>query len=493
MSVVEGMVFAGYRIERRLGSGGMGSVYLAEHPRLPRKDALKILSEAHASDGEFRARFLREAEIAARLHHPNLVAVRDRGEEDGRLWIAMQYVNGIDVAELIRRGPAVLDTARAVWIVGEAARGIDAIHRAGLLHRDVKPANILLSEHPGGPDRVLVTDFGIARPADDSTTIGDAGGITATLAYAAPEQIRGGPLDQRADVYSLGCTLFQMLTGSVPFPRGNAASIMYAHLNDPPPRPSSLNPGLPPGFDTVIATALDKQSQRRYPSCGALAAAAQAALAAAPPVAAATPPRPTASRRAGLVLGTAALAAVLALAAIVALAWSDREHSARPRTTTSVRPPDALSSDWGAYAYAVQPFSALLPYHPFGFGYQDLAVCRAENEQKDSLSFDDPVPVAKLKCNGDQDPIALLDLDCNADRSAMTPTPIDRVEGDERWTRPSGSGYLRWSNYTTVGQETWGRLEVYFDQPNRNFCKLTLRGGANGAELRTRWWPDAPL
>lgn len=148
MDVVDGAVFAGYRIERRLGAGGMGTVFLVQHPRLPRRDALKILADSHLDDPEFRARFLREAEIAAWLQHPNLVAVRDRGEQDGRLWITMQYVDGVDVAELIRRGQAGLDPARAVRIVTEAARGLDEIHRAGLLHRDVKPANILVAPSP---------------------------------------------------------------------------------------------------------------------------------------------------------------------------------------------------------------------------------------------------------------------------------------------------------------------------------------------------------
>jgi serine/threonine protein kinase len=278
VEIAEGMDFAGYRIERRLGVGGMGAVYLVQHPRLPRKDALKVLADSHHDDPEFRARFLREAEIAARLQHPNLVAVRDRGEFDGRLWLTMQYVDGVDGAQLIRRGPQALPPQRAVYLIGEAARGLDEIHRAGLLHRDVKPANILIAEQPGEPDRVLVTDFGIARPADDSTTLGDPGGLTASLAYAAPEQIRGEVLDQRADVYALGCTLFHLLTGSVPFQRDTPGAVMFAHLNEPPPRPAQIDARLPAGFDEVIATALAKDPARRYPSCGALAEAAHRAL-----------------------------------------------------------------------------------------------------------------------------------------------------------------------------------------------------------------------
>ncbi|WP_278262759.1 serine/threonine protein kinase [Nocardia sp. AG03] len=271
-----GSVFAGYVIERVLGSGGMGTVYAARHPRLPRWDALKVLSDTHSASAEFRARFVREAELAARIDHPNVVAVHDRGIDDGALWIAMQYVAGTDAATILRRG--VPDPRLALHIVTEAAAGLDAAHRAGLLHRDVKPANLMLESRAGEPDRVLVADFGIAKSGTDGTALTEAGAFLATLAYAAPELIRLDTVDHRADVYSLGCTLHELLTGRKPFPREVPAAVIEAHLTAPPPRPTEFTPHLPPAIDAVIARAMAKNPDERYASCGALAAAAAAAF-----------------------------------------------------------------------------------------------------------------------------------------------------------------------------------------------------------------------
>ncbi|WP_280464565.1 serine/threonine-protein kinase [Nocardia cyriacigeorgica] len=505
MEIAEGMDFAGYRIERRLGVGGMGAVYLVQHPRLPRKDALKVLSDSHHDDPEFRARFLREAEIAARLQHPNLVAVRDRGEFDDRLWLTMQYVDGVDGAQLIRRGPQALPPQRAVYIIGEAARGLDEIHRAGLLHRDVKPANILIAEQPGEPDRVLVTDFGIARPADDSTTLGDPGGLTASLAYAAPEQIRGEVLDQRADVYALGCTLFHLLTGSVPFQRDTPGAVMFAHLNEPPPRPAQVDARLPAGFDEVIATALAKDPARRYPSCGALAEAAHRALTdaeaetvrlTAPTAAAIVPGGPGPVRGSGgrALLWAGAAAAVVLAVVLAVVAWPDRvESAAAVRLPTPTGPAPKVSPDWAAYSFMVEPFAELLPYSPDGYGYRELSVCQAIDEKRDLVSMDTVLPLSVIRCTGDQDPVAMMFLHCTADRSRLGPLPWPGMEGEERWERESGSGYLRWGSYTTVHNEKFGRLEVFFDAPERNFCAIQVNGAVAAAELRARWWFDAPL
>ncbi|MFE3445563.1 serine/threonine-protein kinase [Nocardia sp. NPDC059180] len=506
MEISEGMEFAGYRVERRLGVGGMGTVYLVQHPRLPRKDALKVLSDSHRDDAEFRARFLREAEIAAGLKHPNLVAVRDRGEFEGLLWLTMQYVDGIDGAELIRRGPAALPLPRAVYVIGEAARGLDEIHRAGLLHRDVKPANILIAEQPGEPDRVLVTDFGIARAADDSTTLGDPGGLTASLAYAAPEQIRGEVLDRRADVYALGCTLFQMLTGTVPFQRDTPGAVLFAHLNDLPPRPSQVDSRLPAGFDEVIAIALAKDPARRYPSCGALAEAAHRALTegeaqtirltapatAQPVVLAASGPAYRSGTRA-LLSAAAVVVAVLAVL-ITVVAWPDRgESTSSVELPTPSMPPPVISPEWAAHSFMVEPFADLLPFSPTGIGYRELSMCDSIDEARNLIPLDAKVTVGRIRCNGDQDPVGVFDLECFADRTQVRPAPREGIDGEERWDRPSGTGTLRWGHYTTVRGESWGRLEVFFDGRDRNFCRITVTGPVPGAELRARWWLDAPL
>ncbi|WP_167333499.1 serine/threonine-protein kinase [Nocardia concava] len=488
MEVADGMVVADYRIVRRLGGGGMGTVYLAQHPRLPRMDALKVLNDRHDRDTEFHARFLREAEMAARLHHPNLVAVHDRGEHDGRLWIAMQYIDGGDLAQLIHRGPQVLTAERAVRILGEAAHGIDEIHRAGLLHRDVKPANILLATNADGSDRVLVTDFGIARPAED--TEADSGGLAATLAYAAPELLGGGPVDHRADVYALGCTLYQMLTGSVPFPRTSSGSVMYAHLHQPPPRPSAVNPRVPRDFDAVIATAMAKNPADRFASCSDLAAAAHAALAPAP-----------SRRRARLLAATALVVTIVVAAAIIGFTSRTTESQARP-----VRIPVTGSIDgsqWGAFAYIAQAFPDLLPGFPYGSGYQQLSGCVAQDPNSKSVPYDTSLPVGELFCLGDHDPAIDVSITCNADRTVMQPVPslADYPEGDEAWTRPSGSGHLFWGHTTfensgssDLDGRTTGVLDLYFDRADRNFCRIQVVGlPTTGAELRAAWWPGAPL
>ncbi|WP_433522359.1 serine/threonine-protein kinase [Nocardia pseudovaccinii] len=488
MSVVEGAVFAGYQIERRLGAGGMGTVFLVQHPRLPRKDALKVLSDVHAEDPEFRARFLREAEIAARLQHPNLVAVRDRGENDGQLWIAMQYVDGVDAAQLIKRG--ALGIERAVRIFVEVARGLDEIHQAGLLHRDVKPANILVAEQPDGSDRVLVTDFGIARAADDSTTLA-SGGTTATLAYAPPEQISGDPMDHRGDVYALGCTLYHMLTGSVPFPRDSPGAVMYAHLNEPPPRASHGNPSVPTAFDTVIAKAMAKRPDERFASCGAFAAAARAALAGE----ALTDSGPETKRRDRLLV--AGLLGVVIVASVIStVLWVGGDPPATTSTpTTTAGPPNVNAAEWGSYAYIAQTFPELLPPSPIATGYKDVGGCIPLDAKGNTVSFDDaPTAVGELFCIGDGDPARTMAVKCNVDKSPIFPDRFfARVEGDERWVRSSGTGHVNWGSDIESDGKIRGQLEVYFDDPSRNFCTVHAHGAASGTELHDRWWPDAPL
>ncbi|MFI8976654.1 protein kinase [Nocardia asteroides] len=553
MSIAEGEEFAGYLIERRLGAGGMGTVYLARHPRLPRHDALKILADDHAADAEFRARFLREAELAAALAHPNLVAVRDRGETDGKLWIATQYVAGSDAAELVRNAPSGLDPARAVHIVGEAARGLDAVHRAGLLHRDVKPANILVAEEAGHPDRVLITDFGIARRAEDTATLSAGGGLTATLSYVAPEQLGGDRVDLRADVYALGCSLFQLLVGTVPFVRQTPAALMYAHLHEPPPRPSAIRPELPAAFDAVIAKAMAKDPAQRFASCGDLAAAARDAADghALPPVAgppAGLPGAPTAGARpavrdvpvrdqsapllpaAGAGVGgtwppapmleadpftaallrrrtpwsrligsrgfrvAAAVIVVLGLVTTAALFAAGPDDSAARTAASTTLPPLPPATAWGAYNFVADTFADLLPTFQFGVGYQELTGCYMFDEKWNFAPTDKAEPIAKMSCSGNRDPAVSITIVCNTDRSRMLVQPsTDQVEGNEQWRRPSGTGNLHWGSNTGLDKTQTGFLHVYFDEPARSFCRIDVSGGGNGAELREKWWADAPL
>ncbi|WP_433194047.1 serine/threonine-protein kinase [Nocardia sp. CA-107356] len=507
---VPGTVFAGYVIERVLGSGGMGAVYVAKHPRLPRRDALKVLSDDHSTDAEFRARFIREAELAARLDHPNIVAVHDRGVQDGRLWIAMQFVDGIDAAQLIRRGPAELTPDRALHIIDAAARGLDEAHRVGMLHRDVKPANILLQPRPGQPDRVYVTDFGIARAAIETTALTEVGSVLATLAYAAPEQLMAGQVDHRADVYALGCTLFELLTGQKPFPRTTAVAVMQAHIQDPPPRATAANPALPQAIDDVIARAMAKNPEHRHPSCGALADAAAAAFV--PRVAAATldlrtQGRGRSRRRIALAVGVAASVVVLGGASAIALIGNSHETpstdaaagSSAVAVSSSTTPPTttvaAGAASWGGHNYMVRVLPDLLPRTPADSGYQGMR-CVAVDDKRRPIDVYQAVGASTyLSCNGDRDPLEFLIVQCNSNRTvsrieAYTDAP---VAGDEQWERPSGRGRVIWQDIAGPAGRPAGSLEVEFADGGRNFCQLRVFGGNSGRDLFERWWRNAPV
>ncbi|MEV0684684.1 serine/threonine-protein kinase [Nocardia sp. NPDC050378] len=292
MAVESGTVFAGYVIERLLGAGGMGSVYLAEHPRLRRRVALKVLGDGISTDAKARNAFEREATLAARLEHPNIVPVYDRsGSHDPVLWLSMKYVDGGDAIGLLHANPTGLAPERALRLIQGAAAGLDFAHAHGVLHRDVKPANLLIERDPEGRETALLTDFGIARSLDDTVTLS---AMAATFAYAAPERFHGHMVDHRADIYSLGCTLYQLLTGRTPFPRGDQAAVIAAHLGAAPPRPTELRPELPRAIDAVVATAMAKRPQDRFARCADLAAAASRAFDTGAPVRTPSPsPSPT--------------------------------------------------------------------------------------------------------------------------------------------------------------------------------------------------------
>ncbi|MEV0360223.1 protein kinase [Nocardia sp. NPDC050697] len=271
-----GEVFAGFTVERLLGAGGMGSVYLARQPRMDRLIALKLLNRELFTHTEVRARFEREADLVAQLDHPSIVAVYDRGTEDGQLWISMQYVDGVDAGTV---DVTELPPERAVQIIEGVAAALDYAHSMGILHRDVKPGNIMLARSQGGQgERVFLTDFGIARLREDSTHLTQDGMFTATLAYASPEQMTGNPLDHRTDQYSLACALYWLLVGIGPFDSPNPADIIHGHLNLVPAPIAPRRPGIAPAMDLVIAKAMAKHPAHRYGSCGEFAAAARAAL-----------------------------------------------------------------------------------------------------------------------------------------------------------------------------------------------------------------------
>lgn len=359
MALNFGATFAGYRIIRLLGSGGMGEVYLAEHPRLPRRDAVKILSPAVSADPSFRDRFHREADLAATLFHPHIVGVHDRGESEGHLWIAFDFVDGPDAAGLMRsRYPAGMPPAEALDILRAVASALDYAHCRGLLHRDVKPANILLTDEAPDERRILLADFGIARLLDEISGLTATNTALGTVNYAAPEQLADTGIDSRADQYSLAATAFHLLTGAPPYQHSSPAVTIGRHLNAPPPVPGAMNADLAV-FDPAIAVAMAKDPAQRYPSCrhfvDALAdasapdrcdagsvtmAATPAVIPAAPPALLAppgTPPAAPVSRRSPLAVVAASLAlGLLAGAVVLGNTESPGEGTASSMQTTTV-------------------------------------------------------------------------------------------------------------------------------------------------------------
>jgi serine/threonine protein kinase len=273
---------AQYRLEERVGAGGMAAVFRAWDERLDRQVALKVLAPAPAADELFRRRFLREARAVAAVADPHIIPVFEAGEADGALFIAMRYVPGGDARSLARR-EGRLSWGRVTAIVSSVASALDAAHGAGLVHRDVKPANILVDVRPGGPDHVYLSDFGLCKGALSASGVTRPGQFLGTLVYASPEQLGGKPVDGRADQYSLACTAFEWLSGAPPFPHAQPGAVIWAHMSEFPPRLTSRRVELPAAVDSVLITALAKKPEDRYASCREFASALSAALDLAPP------------------------------------------------------------------------------------------------------------------------------------------------------------------------------------------------------------------
>jgi CheY-like chemotaxis protein/tRNA A-37 threonylcarbamoyl transferase component Bud32 len=275
-----GTEIAGYRIEERIGRGGMGVVYRAQHMNLQRRAAIKIIAPEFADTKGFRSRFIREARIAAALQHPNIVTVYDAGQAGQTLYIAMQFIRGSDLSAILNE-EGRLRPYRAIDVCRQVASALDAAHGMALIHRDVKPGNVLIEGR-----RAYLTDFGLTKRSGGSKSgLTQAGELVGTIHYVAPEQIEGGDVDARTDVYSLACLLFHCLTGDVPFNRETDVAVIYAHLSETPPRLTDVRPELPAGLDAVIAKGLDKSPDRRFQSCSDLMSAARVVIDAAGPLA----------------------------------------------------------------------------------------------------------------------------------------------------------------------------------------------------------------
>ena len=276
--LVPGSQLAGYVIEEQVGAGGMAVVFRARDSVLGRPAALKVLSPALAADQAFRVRFLRESRAVASVEEPHIIPVYGAGDADGVLYIATKFVSGGDLADVLQRAGGALEPPRVAMFIEQVAAALDAAHAAGLVHRDVKPGNVLVDVVQGRGEHAYLSDFGLSKPAMAATGLTATGTFLGTPDYAPPEQIRGQPVDGRGDQYSLACMAFALLTGNLPFHRQETMATLFAHLNDPVPPLSRFRGDLSPGTDAVLARGLAKEARDRYPGCGEFAAALRGAL-----------------------------------------------------------------------------------------------------------------------------------------------------------------------------------------------------------------------
>jgi predicted Ser/Thr protein kinase len=347
-----GTEVGGFRIESLLGQGGMGTVYVARQSSPTRKVVLKLLRPELSTDEAFRRRFIHESEAAASTEHPNIVPIYSAGEADGLLYIAMRYVEGEDLRELIARdGP--LASERAIEIVSQVAAALDAAHARGLVHRDVKPSNILLDRQ----GNAYLSDFGLIKRSEVDTGLTKTGQFMGSIEYCAPEQIRGDEVDGRADVYSLGCVLFEAVAGHPPFPRQTEVATLYAHLEQEPPAISSVAPGADARLDAVIAKALAKAPTARYARAGELARDARRAAGVSSEERMAVAER---SGRHGIawIAGLVALAVIAAVVVAVVASGGTDEPPPAAAATSEVKPTAVmLDPDSGSVAQTIGGFT----------------------------------------------------------------------------------------------------------------------------------------
>jgi serine/threonine protein kinase len=329
-----------YHIEAVVGRGGMGVVYRAEQVGLARKVALKVLAPTLVDDEAFRARFVRESQMAAAIDHPNILPIYEAGQAEGVYFLAMRFVDGTDLESRLRAG--ALEPRDTIRILAQVASALDAASEAGLVHRDVKPANILIASSKGveKADHAYLTDFGLTKHRGSQTGLTQSGAFMGTLDYIAPEQVEGRPVDGRTDQYSLACVAFHCLTGTTPFPRDTDIAIAMAHLREQPPSATSLRPELPPDVDRVLARALAKKQDDRYPSSEGFVGALRQALGVRVSEPHPVPPATT-SNRLPLLIGLLAVVAVVAVGGIGLLV--SRAGQASPSTSAAELPSTSVT------------------------------------------------------------------------------------------------------------------------------------------------------
>ena len=372
-----GTEIAGYRIEHFLGRGGMGTVYLAENLALERKVALKLLAPELSKDERFQQRFRIESRIAASIDHPNVIPIYEAGQaEDGTLFIAMRYVEGADLKRILGEEGA-LDHERAIDLLAQVAAGLDEAHARGLVHRDVKPSNVLIARSGAGAEHAYIADFGLTKTATSAEHARESITLSGSSDYVSPEQIRGGGSDQASDVYALGCMAYECLTGEVPFRRPGEFEVLFAHLNDEPPPPSAAGAQLPAELDTVVARAMAKDADERPRSATEFVDAVRGAL---------TPRKRRLGRLAALALA-AAIAMIVAAAVVPAVLLTGGDSGAQSGagiiTTVAGTGTSGFSGDGGAATVAELSAPS------------DVAVDAAGN-----IYFSEPVRVRRVNPDG---------------------------------------------------------------------------------------------
>jgi serine/threonine-protein kinase len=373
--VLQGTAFGHYELLTLLGRGGMGEVWRARDTTIDRIVAIKVLLPHLSEDQAFAERFRREARAAAQLNSPHVVPIHRHGEIDGRLYVDMRLVEGRDLETVLADGP--LDPTRAVRIVEQIANALHAAHKVGLIHRDVKPSNILIDEN----DYAYLIDFGIARTADQ-TGITSTGSVIGTWHYMAPERLGAGDVDGRSDVYALACVLYQALTGRRPFPGDSLESQVGAHLSAPPPQPSTSHPEVPTGLDAVIAAGMAKRPDDRFATAVALANAARDAI---------TPPQPRpVSRPSAPAVGVDSTAPTQQGLAVKATHLAPHHLSLAPVPAAAAPPPWRRGKIQLVSAAVLVAVVAVVAIAIFGFSNRDTASPQSSDQQGQ------PVPLVIL-------------------------------------------------------------------------------------------------
>jgi tRNA A-37 threonylcarbamoyl transferase component Bud32 len=434
-----GTVVAGYRIEERIGRGGMSVVYRAGDTRLKRNVALKLLSPELAEDAAFRERFLRESQLAASLDHPNVVPIYEAGEFEGVLYIAMRYVEGTDLKALLRREGA-FPPERAIGLAAQVASALDAAHERGLVHRDVKPSNVLLTGR-AEEEHCYLADFGLSTSASDRSALADPRQIVGTIDYVAPEQIRGAEVSGSADVYSLACLLYECLTGQVPFRRPSDVAVIYAHLEEPPPET-----GVTQELDAVLERGMAKTPEQRWETAGALVAAASAALGGAP-VSAGLAAR---TKRRLLQVGAAVGAAAAAAVALAVFTGGGRTEIARADSLVRIDPAGEEAA--GVAELAGQPTAVTICAGNVWVTSSDGTVSQIEPQ---SMS------VHRIRVRGTPSDVA----DVGALAAVVSGPPAAVTVIDAQFGRISGSVPLPGSGTSTGTAVAYGR-DIWVANPD---------------------------